>query len=213
MTTNITNNLFTLLTALSDELNLVDSSKWSIRIPENFTHGGYLVAGSGMEIFVCVESYGLKSRPSDKAGEFYEVYINNSRLADPLIYVSKNKSPALIAKDIVHRLLLDSQIVHKLVIDAIDSREENSNKAYSLYSDVCEECDVQIASMKNFETSHSVDLFNGLSTQFATYGYGDVSNFSARSADISLKSVPAELLPKLLRDIRESIKNFAAGQY
>ena len=168
---------------------------------------------SGLSLWFRVGGYGNEgkivisyNRPRDRKGSYVDVYENHTKIANPSIRVSASKTPEVVAKDIVRRVLDAAKHVHVLVTKQIKDTDNYYNKIRLLALDLADICH---ATVNNPDSDMpTINLYESVEDcrEVVRMGYGTIT-VSSNSADIKLTSVPAELAKKLTDVIVYTLKN------
>ena len=212
--TNIDTDFFT---KIAQNLCTLTDGNWKPVVDQ---HGNTSIdeTRSGLSLWFRVGGYGNEgmitvsySRPRDSKGSYVEVYhpMSGGKIADPSIHVSASKTPEVVAKDIVRRMLDASKNVHVLVLERIESNAEYHTKKNMLTKEIADICHATVKADHLHASEVSINPYESI-TPRADFrcGYGSIT-VSSDSAEFKLSSVPAELAKKLAAVIHETLKNHA----
>ena len=209
--TNIDTDFFT---KIAQNLCTLTDGNWKPVVDQ---HGNTSIdeTRSGLSLWFRVGGYGNEgmitvsySRPRDSKGSYVEVYhpMGGGRIASPSIRVSAFKTPEVIAKDIVRRMLDASMNVHALVTKQIKDTDNYYNKKRLLALDLADICHAKVnnpdSDMPTINPYESIKGYLG----DVRMGYGTVT-VGSDYATIKLDSIPAELAKKLTEAIVYTLKN------
>ena len=209
--TNIDTDFFT---KIAQNLCTLTDGNWKPVVDQ---HGNTSIdeTRSGLSLWFRVGGYGNEgmitvsySRPRDSKGSYVEVYhpMGGGRIANPSIRVSAFKTPEVIAKDIVRRMLDASMNVHALVTKQIKDTDNYYNKKRLLALDLADICHAKVnnpdSDMPTINPYESIKGYLG----DVRMGYGTVT-VGSDYATIKLDSIPAELAKKLTEAIVYTLKN------
>ena len=209
--TNIDTDFFT---KIAQNLCTLTDGNWKPVVDQ---HGNTSIdeTRSGLSLWFRVGGYGnggmitvSYSRPRDSKGSYVEVYhpMGGGRIASPSIRVSASKTPEVIAKDIVRRMLDAAKNVHALVTKQIKDTDNYYNKKRLLALDLADICHAKVnnpdSDMPTINPYESIKGYLG----DVRMGYGTVT-VGSDYATIKLDSIPAELAKKLTEAIVYTLKN------
>jgi uncharacterized protein YdhG (YjbR/CyaY superfamily) len=212
--TNLDNAFFD---KIANALSTLTDGRWYASI-DTYGNRSIVEAGSGLSLYVRVGGYGNEGkitisydRPRDDRGDYVEVYhpMGGGKIADPSIRVSASKTPEVIAKDIVRRMLDAAKNVHVLVLERIESNAEYHTKKNMLTKEIADICHATVKADHLHASEVSINPYESI-TPRADFrcGYGSIT-VSSDSAEFKLTSVPAALAKKLAAVIHETLKNHA----
>lgn len=206
--TELANNFFI---DLATELSKLTNGGWDATVDNN---GNHIVTEKVSQLaFYCrVGGYGnegkikiVYDRPRDLQNEWVYIYQPNGggQVADPSIKVSDTKTTAVIAKDMVRRLLNESKALHIRVMSRIADNNAYINKRSSLANELAAICNAKVS---NAETSPSINPYESILPRAGVRcGYGNIS-VSSDSADLKLTSLPPVVAKEIVAAVFAILK-------
>ena len=209
--TNIDTDFFT---KIAQNLCTLTDGNWKPVVDQ---HGNTSIdeTRSGLSLWFRIGGYGNEGkitisydRPRDSKGGYVEVYhpMGGAQIGNPSIRVSASKTPEVIAKDIVRRMLDAAKNVHALVTKQIKDTDNYYNKKRLLALDLADICHAKVnnpdSDMPTINPYESIKGYLG----DVRMGYGTVT-VGSDYATIKLDSIPAELAKKLTEAIVYTLKN------
>ncbi len=155
------------------------------------------------------------SRPRGVKGEYITLWEpkNSGKVSDPRITVANTKSDDQIAKDILRRLVADSEVVFKLAKDRIIAESNfysGKEKTIRLMASLCGTEPERHYQSK--ELTFEIDPFKGARVpSFKEHGYGKIKVSSEDSVTIELTSVGVDTASEIVSAIHKILSAKASA--
>lgn len=155
------------------------------------------------------------SRPCDARGQYMTLWgMAGDKVSDPRITVSADKSPELIAKDIVRRLLPDAEKVFALALDR-NRQEDNfhTGKIKTIFR-IATACNTEPE--RHYQTKEltgEIDPYKGAGCPaFKSHGYGKIKVSGEECVTIELTSVGVETAVEIVSAINKILNKKATNE-
>lgn len=185
------------LQAIAGSLSRITGNDWTVTKDRN--ENEHLTREDGLQFWLRIGGYGNEGkaaihldRPLGRDGRSPSLWAKGGgQIGNPSINVSITKSPEQIAKDIVRRMLTESEEVFKLANEAIardNAFLDGKVKTTFLMASLCGTEPNRHYQSK--ELTFEVDPFKGAGVEkFKKNGYGKITVSSEDSVNIELTSV------------------------
>lgn len=200
-------------TAIAAALSAITGSKWSAVKDRN--NNDEIAREDGLTFWFRVGGYGNEGkvcvhfdRPIGHDGRAPTLWMKSpgtGQISNPSINLSLTKSPEQMAKDIVRRMLKESEEVFKLANESIASTNnylKGKEKTTFLMASLC-----GVEPNRHYqsgELTFEVDPFKGAGVaKFEGFGYGAIKVSSENSVDIELTSVSADVAAEIVSAINK----------
>lgn len=195
------------LTAIADALSTLTGSKWSVTKDQHEKE--HLTREDGLRFWLRIGGYGNEGkaaihfdRPLGRDGRAPSLWAKNAggQIGNPSINASLTKSPEQIAKDIVRRMLTESEEVFKLANESIANTNKYLDGKVKTTLEIAALCGTEPKRLYNSpDLSFEVDPFtaNGVA-KFGKCGYGKITISSEDSVNIELTSVGLDVAREII---------------
>jgi hypothetical protein len=185
------------LQAIAVALSALTGSKWTVTKDRN--ENEHLTREDGLQFWLRIGGYGNEGkaaihfdRPLGRDGRSPSLWAKGGgQIGNPSINVSLTKSPEQIAKDIVRRMLTESEEVFKLANESIASTNSYLDGKVKTTIAIAALCGTQPERhYQSKELTFEIDPYKGAGVKkFEKCGYGKITVSSEDSVNIELTSV------------------------
>jgi hypothetical protein len=210
------------LTAIAVALSTLTGAKWTVTKDRHDNE--HLTRDDGLQFWIRIGGYGNEGkacihfdRPLGRDGRAPTLWMKSpgtGQISNPSINVSLTKSPEQIAKDIVRRMLKESEEVFKFANEAIQNERNyfsGKERTTFLMASLC--CTEPGRHYQSKELTYEIDPYIGAGVPaFKDHGYGKIKVSSENSVDIELTSVGVDTASEIVSAIHEILRKKAKNE-
>jgi hypothetical protein len=208
------------LSDLAVALTIIDPSNFSWTVTKDRNENEHLTRSDGLQFWLRIGGYGNEGkaaihfdRPLGRDGRSPLLWPKGGgQIGNPSINVSLTKSVTQIAKDIVRRLLTESEEVFKLANESINSTNTFLDGKVKTTFAIAALCGtLPNRHYQSNELTFEVDPYKGAGVEkFKGQGYGKIKVSSEDSVDIELTSVGFDTAAEIVSAINKILAKRAA---